>query len=132
MVRKRGDSGQFIESVTHEAILEVFDHVEGPVITSADVAEILDCSSDVARNKLGELYEEGRLDRRKTAGRIIYWRPEDSDQPAINPDDEFWGLDPVETGDPTDASKVDEYLYGESESEPEPKTDADAESSEHQ
>jgi hypothetical protein len=52
MVRKRGDSGQYVESITHDAVLGVFERVEGPVITSADVAERLDCSADAARRKL--------------------------------------------------------------------------------
>lgn len=79
MVRKRGNSGQYVESVTHEGVLDVFDRVEGPVITSADVAEALDCSSDAARKKLTELYEAGQIDRRKTAGRLIYWRLDGGD-----------------------------------------------------
>lgn len=112
MVRKRGNSGQYVESVTHNAVLDVFEQVKGPVITSADVAEALDCSSDAARKKLDELYEEGRVDRRKTAGRLIYWLV-DTDPGEISADDPFFSAEPFEGGESVDEEEIDDILYGE-------------------
>lgn len=74
MPRERGDSGQFIESSSGDDVLRVFDAVEGPVVTSADVAEALDVSRETARRKLSELEDEGQVASRKTAGRVVYWR----------------------------------------------------------
>jgi len=74
--RERGGSGEFISTVTPDRVLSVFDAVEGP-ITSGDVATELDCTTEAARRTLEQLYEEGCLARRRTAGRLIYWREDD-------------------------------------------------------
>lgn len=77
MPREHNDVGDFAETVPLYDVLNVFDEVKGPVVTSADVADALDCSRNTARRKLKDLHREERVDRRKTAGRIIWWRPED-------------------------------------------------------
>jgi hypothetical protein len=76
MPREHGDDGAFVETITLDDVLEVFDAVDGPVILSADVADELSCSRETARRKLGDLHERGDLDRRKVSRRVIYWRPE--------------------------------------------------------
>lgn len=76
MPRKRGEHGEWVETVTPEDVLEVFATVEGPVVTSADVADELGISRDSARRKLGTLADRGRLGCRKTAGRVVWWRIE--------------------------------------------------------
>ena len=80
MPREHGDAGEFVETITLDDVLGVFDQVRGPVVLSADVAETLDCSRQTARRKLEQLYDEGRLDRRKVSRRVVYWRP---DQDAV-------------------------------------------------
>lgn len=77
MPKKRGDTGRYVETATLDAVLDVFETVRGPVVTSADVADALGCSRDTARRKLGALHEEGRVDRRETAGRVVWWLPAD-------------------------------------------------------
>ena len=79
MPREHGDSGEFVETVTLEDVLETFDHVRGPVILSADVADRLGCSRETARRKLGELYDRGDVDRRKVSRRVLYWRAAEPD-----------------------------------------------------
>ncbi|WP_241431541.1 hypothetical protein [Natrialba hulunbeirensis] len=73
MPREHGDSGTFVETVSLEDVLGVFDVVDGPVILSADVADELDCSRETARRKLQALYERGDLERRKVSRRVVYW-----------------------------------------------------------
>jgi len=74
MPKQRGETGQFVETVTLEEVLEVFDEVEGPpVVTSGDVADATGVSRDSARRKLEELQERGEVDSRRTAGRVLYW-----------------------------------------------------------
>lgn len=74
MPKERGDTGQYVETVALEDVLAVFDAVDGPpVVTSADVAEETDLSRDSARRKLDTLRDQGRVDRRRTAGRVLYW-----------------------------------------------------------
>lgn len=79
MVRERSESGQYVETVTLDDVLGVFDQVRGPVITSSDVAEALDCTTEAARQKLTRLADRGEVDRRKTGRTVVWWR---ADEPA--------------------------------------------------
>ncbi|MFB6219914.1 MAG: hypothetical protein ABEH90_00625 [Halolamina sp.] len=80
--RPRDDSGQYAPEVTAEGVLGVFEAVEGPTITTTDVANTLGCSRDVARNRLAELHERGLVDRRKSGRIVLWWRIDDSETPA--------------------------------------------------
>ena len=78
MPKERGNTGKYVETVTLEEILEVFDRVDGlPVVTSADVADETGLSRDSARRKLETLRERGEVKQRRTAGRVLYWRVSD-------------------------------------------------------
>ncbi|QLC35746.1 transcriptional regulator (plasmid) [Halarchaeum sp. CBA1220] len=82
MTRERSESGQYIETVTLENVRDVFDQVRGPVITSTDVAEALDCTTESARQKLTQLYDRGEVDRRKTGRTVVWWRTTDAEENA--------------------------------------------------
>jgi predicted ArsR family transcriptional regulator len=73
MPKERGETGQYVETATLDAVLGVFENVRGPIVTSADVADALGCSRDTARRKLAALHREDRIDRRETAGRVVWW-----------------------------------------------------------
>lgn len=77
MDRERAEGGEFVPTVTPDRVLAIFETVDGPVVTSSDVADELDCTGEAARRTLDELHEEGQLGRRKTAGLLFYWRRED-------------------------------------------------------
>jgi len=104
MPREHGEGGEFVETVTLDDALETFDHVRGPVILSADVADRLGCTTETARRKLGALYDQGRVDRRSVARRVIYWRPDASESTDES------GREPAETAPPMD---VDDSPGGE-------------------
>ena len=87
MERKRSEGGEFVESVTLNAVLGVFDAVKGPVVTSGDVADALGCSRETARRKLRQLHREDRVDQRKTAGRVVWWLTDDTDDTAMSDHD---------------------------------------------
>jgi len=113
MSRNRDDRGQFTDEVTVADVLEVFDAVEGPVVTSGDVAAATGCSADTARRKLRQLHDEGRLGRRTTAGRIVYWRIEDTPT-SVDPEDPIFTDRPsFASGTENLSNRVDELLYGE-------------------
>lgn len=76
MPREHGESGEYVETVTLDAVRGVFDEVRGPVVLSADVADALGCSRETARRKLAALYDRGEVDRRKVSRRVLYWRAE--------------------------------------------------------
>lgn len=114
MPRKHGDEGVFVEDTTHSDVLAVFEQIEGPVVTSGDVADALDCSRETARRKLNELHEHGRLGKRKTAGRVVYWKLAAADPNPVNPTDPFFTDFPTfPSGDKNLSERVDEVLYGE-------------------
>lgn len=77
MPRERGDDGQYRTTVGGDDVLSVFDAVAGPVVTSADVADELNVTRETARRKLNPLVDDGPLEKRKTAGRVVYWRVDD-------------------------------------------------------
>jgi len=89
MTRERNDSGQYVETVSPDDVIDVFQTVDGPAITSSDVAEALGCTTEAARQKLARLVDSGELDRRKTPARtVIYWRApptDEGDETAASP-----------------------------------------------
>lgn len=110
MSRERSESGRFVETVTHERVLSTFSAVEGPVVTSSDVAERLDCTPDAARGKLEELYREGRLGRRETAGRVVYWLLDETEHDDA--DAPIFDRSTFASGHTDTSERVDEILYG--------------------
>ncbi|MDY7082359.1 MAG: DeoR family transcriptional regulator [Halobacteria archaeon] len=116
MSKNRGDSGRYVESVTLEDVLGVFDSVKGPAITSADVARELDCSDDTARRKLSELHEQGHVNRRKSSGRVLWWLADESrrgEALKLGKEDPIFTRETFTAGEPNNVSEnVDEYLYG--------------------
>ncbi len=82
-----------------EAVLGVFESVDGPVVTSGDVAEALDCSRDTARRKLRALQARGRVASRTTAGRVVWWLVAPRDPRGVDPDDPFREFEPGSSGE---------------------------------
>lgn len=107
------DEGRFTETVTLEDVLRVFTRVEGPVVTSGDVADRLDCSRETARRKLGDLRAAGRVASRKASGRVLWWETDDRETTGIDPEDPFWSGEPHSGGEPMDEDDIDDVLYGE-------------------
>ena len=113
MSRERGDAGRYTEAVTLDAVLDVFETVRGPVVTSGDVAEALACSRETARRKLRILEEQGHVASRKTAGSVVWWLEDDHNAiHGIDPDDAFWTFEPGSSGESTVSENVDNILYG--------------------
>ena len=77
--RERNESGRYVESVTPETVLDLFKEIEGPVLTSGDVRERYDVTSETAKRKLQELERRGLVTSRVSSGRTIYWRTEDEE-----------------------------------------------------
>lgn len=88
MPRQHDKTGDFVETVTLDDVYATFDDVRGPpIVTSSDVSDELGCNRDTARRKLKELQQEDRVGRRKTAGRIIWWRTADFPDEEVNDDE---------------------------------------------
>ena len=110
---EREDTCRYTETVTLDDVLGVFDTVDGPIVTSGDVAEAIDCSRETARRKLRTLDKQERVASRKTAGRIVWWVV-DEQEPArgVDPEDPFWKFEPGASGESDVSENVDEVLYG--------------------
>lgn len=115
MQPNRDEAGNFTETVTLDDVIGVFSEVDGPVITSGDVAEALDCSRETARRKLRVLEDQGRVAGRKTAGRVVWWLTEtEHTTTEIDPDDPLFTGEPLlAPDDPVDETEIDDVLYGE-------------------
>ena len=114
MSRNRDERGQYTETVSLSEVLEVFDTVAGPVVTSGDIASTTGCSRDTARRKLETLQEQGRVGRRKTAGRVVYWLLDAADPNPVDPSDPIFTNRPSFSSGVEDLSKkIDEMLYRE-------------------
>ena len=112
MSQNRDDQGQFSKQVGLSTVLDLFDTVEGPVLTSGDVASATGCSRDTARRKLNRLYERGQVDRRKASGRVIYWRLDTANPDPVDPNDPIFTNRPSFASGATNLSeRVDELLY---------------------
>lgn len=112
MSREREDTGRYTETVAPEDVLGVFEAVDGPVVTSGDVADALECSRETARRKLRMLEEQGQVASRKTAGRVVWWIAEEqTPTQGIDPDDPFWKFEPGASGESNVSETVDEILY---------------------
>lgn len=78
MARERDETGRYVESATLEDVLALFDEIEGPAITSSDVAERFDITTEAARQKLTRLVDRGDLGSRKSGRTTLYWQLADS------------------------------------------------------
>lgn len=72
--RRRNDRGQYVETTTDEDLIALLERLPGPVITTSDVAETFDITTEGARRKLNDLCDRGILDRRKSGQTRLYWQ----------------------------------------------------------
>jgi len=78
-MRQHDDSGRFETALTGDDVLKVFDDVDGlPVITSSDVTDRHDVNAETVRRRLGELHDDGVVDRRKSGRTSLWWRVADA------------------------------------------------------
>lgn len=118
MDRERDESGQFVEEISLEAVVDVLRASDSPVATAKEVGERLDCSAEAARQKLLELRDRGIVARRQVgAGAVVWWLVADDPAPGaatdIDPDDPLFTGEPLlAPDDPVDETEIDDILYG--------------------
>lgn len=112
MSRDRTESGQYAETVTVDRVRRVFAAVDGPAVTTADIAAELDVTAEAARRKLNELHTRGMLGKRKMAGRNLYRLEAEGDVADLNPDDPVLETEPVPGDETVSESDIDDVLYG--------------------
>jgi predicted ArsR family transcriptional regulator len=77
--REMNQEGRYKQKMTADEVYEVFDTVRGPVITAGDVADAFGTSTETARRRLRELYNDDRVEQRETRKRVLWWRSGDGD-----------------------------------------------------
>jgi len=111
MSREREPTGQYTETVTLDGVLGVFETVDGPVVTSGDVADAFDCSRETARRKLRTLEGQGTVASRKTAGQVVWWITDEQEFTRdVSPDDAFWDLELGTSEESNVSENADEIL----------------------
>lgn len=79
-MREKGDDGKFVQTVSGDDILNVFEEVKGPgVAITSDVADICDCSVNTARLKLQDMEEQGLVRSRCPGRDRLWWAVENSE-----------------------------------------------------
>lgn len=116
--RERNDQGQYVGTISLEDVLEAIRHTDSPIATAKELGEILDCSSEAARQKLITLHEQGHVERRTVGANAVVWWLTDTEDTSneINPDDPFWRTEPHTGDESVTEDDIDDILYGEVES----------------
>lgn len=73
MGQERDGEGKYRAEYTTEDVLSVFETASLPVLTAPEVAENIGCSRVTARNRLEELVDAGRLQRKEVGGRAVVY-----------------------------------------------------------
>ncbi|HET7322811.1 MAG TPA: hypothetical protein VFJ06_00585 [Halococcus sp.] len=87
--------GRYVQKVTTEDVLDLFDEVRGPVLVASDIADAYDCSPETARRRLRDLAADRKVEKREARNKILWWRTDDTDTDMDSEDsDVLAGLDP--------------------------------------
>jgi len=78
--RDRDDGGKYTEEIPLDSVLEIFEEVEIPVLTSKEIASAIDCSRQAAYNKLEELVDKDMLIKKKVGAKGVVYIQWDRDE----------------------------------------------------
>lgn len=111
----RDESGKYTATVTDEEILAAIDQAPGPVVTAADLEEVLPIGRRAIRERLLDLLDQDRVARKKVGGRaIVWWRTSRADTGAPDgghlEDDPVFDLPTFASGAGDVSANVDEYV----------------------
>lgn len=90
--RERSKTGEYVETVTPERVLDAMATHPDPTVTAREVGEAMGYSTDAARKKLNQLHERGDVERKKVGGRSVVWWLTDEQRARGGPADPLFGL----------------------------------------
>ena len=76
----RDDRGQFGPKMTEQDILKAFDYAEDPMVTAAEVKDLLNeefgigVTSEAVRNRLRQLEDDGLVGSKRFGARAVGWQ----------------------------------------------------------
>jgi len=111
----RDEGGKYTATVTDEEILAAIDQAPGPVVTAADLEEVLPIGRRAIRERLLNLLDQDRVARKKVGGRaVVWWRASqggtDAPDSARLEDDPVFDLPTFASGAGDVSANVDEYV----------------------
>lgn len=106
--RERSKTGEYVETVTPERVLDAMATHPDPTVTAREVGEAMGYSADAARKKLNQLHERGDVERKKVGGRSVVWWLTDEQRARGGPVDPLFGLVGLFDGDEEAAARARE------------------------
>lgn len=82
----RDAGGKYTPAVSDEDILAAMTRISGPVVTAAELADVLPIGRRAIRERLIDLEEEGHVARKKVGGRAVVWWVTDTEEADKTPD----------------------------------------------
>jgi len=70
----RDDSGKYSQEYPDSAFVSAVRDL--PVASTQNVADEVDCSYDLAYRRLGDLFEEEKIEREEVGNSFVYYIPE--------------------------------------------------------
>jgi hypothetical protein len=111
----RDEGGKYTATVSDEEILAAIDQACTPVVTAADLEEVLPIGRRAIRERLLDLLDQSRVARKKVGGRaVVWWRADnaeiDPSDGGIPEDDPIFNLPTFASGASDVSTNVDEYV----------------------
>lgn len=110
----RDEGGRYTARVSDEEIVAAIDQAPSPVVTAADLDEVLPIGRRAIRERLLDLLDQDRVARKKVGGRaVVWWRTnegtDDSDETPPE-DDPVFDLPTFASGAEDVSANVDAYV----------------------
>ena len=110
----RDEGGKYTATVSDEEIVAAIDQASSPVVTAADLEEVLPIGRRAIRERLLDLLDQDRVARKKVGGRAVVWwcateGTDDGDATTLENDPVF-DLPTFGSGAGDVSANVDEYV----------------------
>jgi predicted transcriptional regulator len=71
--RPRDEGGRFVEELSEQGILKLFDRADAPFLTAPEIAEKFDVTRQAVNYRLRQMKEKGLVSHKKTGARSVGW-----------------------------------------------------------
>jgi len=110
--RERDESGRYVQRLAPERLLAVLRRADEPM-TATELAEEFDVTNRTALNKLDQLHEQNRIERKEVGSRAVVWWVNDVARVTeAVADDPLFDLPTGKSGHADVSERVDEHVAG--------------------
>jgi DNA-binding MarR family transcriptional regulator len=71
--RHRDEGGRFVEELSEQGILKLFDRADAPFLTAPEIAEEFDVTRQAVTYRLKRMKEKRLVDRKKSGANAVGW-----------------------------------------------------------